>query len=171
MPEELLRVYLPATLPILARLLADREVTLPDSVLGHAVTPSLREWYTDGNIEELEYVAFTRAAQASLLLLHADDSAPRRRAVISVDVPARLVAIAETELGASGVALMWPIALAAVAALHTDGLGAIADVTAATEAVARAQMGDPDAQFLVESAEDHELEWYDVSELDQLVAG
>jgi hypothetical protein len=31
--------------------------------------------------------------------------------------------------------------------------------------------GDPDAQFVVDSAEDHELEWYDVTEIDQLLPG
>jgi hypothetical protein len=35
--------------------------------------------------------------------------------------------------------------------------------------VDEAAAGDPDAQFTVDSAEDHELEWYAVSELDELV--
>ena len=66
------RVYLPATLPLLARLRADQRLVLPSGSTGHAVTPELREWYAEGDEEELEYVAFTRAAQAALRLLHAD---------------------------------------------------------------------------------------------------
>jgi len=31
-------------------------------LVAHAVTPALREWYAEGDEEELEYVAFTRAA-------------------------------------------------------------------------------------------------------------
>jgi hypothetical protein len=34
--------------------------------------------------------------------------------------------------------------------------------------VEEALAGDPDAQFIVDGAEDHELEWYAVSELDEL---
>ena len=36
--------------------------------------------------------------------------------------------------------------------------------------VEAAAAGDKDAQFTVDGAEDHELEWYDVTELDQLLA-
>ena len=42
-------------------------------------------------------------------------------------------------------------------------------VAAAADVVEEALAGDPDAQFTVDGAEDHELEWYAVSELDQLV--
>ncbi|MFD0821913.1 DUF6912 family protein, partial [Micromonospora zhanjiangensis] len=53
----------------------------------HAVTPALREWYAEGDEEELEYVAFTRAAQDALRLLRDDAGAPRRRVVVSADLP------------------------------------------------------------------------------------
>jgi hypothetical protein len=42
-------------------------------------------------------------------------------------------------------------------------------VTAAVAAIEQALAGDPDAQFTVDGAEDHELEWYDPSELADLV--
>ena len=42
-------------------------LTAPPEV--HAVTPDLREWYAEGDEEELEYVAFTRAAQGALRVL------------------------------------------------------------------------------------------------------
>jgi hypothetical protein len=49
-----------------------------------------------------------------------------------------------------------------------DGVRAERDVAAAAEVVTEALAGDPDAQFIVDGAEDHELEWYDPSELGQL---
>ena len=164
----LTRVYLPATLPMLARLRADKILSAPPEVAVHAVTPSLREWYADGDEEELEYVAFTRAAQDSLHLLHDDDSAPRRRVVIAIDLPEHAVRVPDGELGSSVVQLEGPVPLSAVAAIHVDGAAAEADVRAAADAVAAAAAGDEDAQFTVDGAEDHELEWFDVSELDQL---
>ncbi|GAA4569892.1 hypothetical protein GCM10023176_27430 [Micromonospora coerulea] len=165
MTDELVRVYVPATVPMLSRL---REQGLTDGE-AHAVTPMLREWYAEGDEEELEYVAFTRAAQDALLLLRADSSAPRRRVVVSVDVPAASVGRGDGELGSSLVRLIGPIPVAAVAALHVDGAEAVDDVAAAAEVIAEAQAGDPDAQFTVDGAEDHELEWYDVTELDLLL--
>jgi hypothetical protein len=55
-----------------------------------------------------------------------------------------------------------------VAAIHVDGAGASDEIGAAVDVVEEALAGDPDAQFTVDGAEDHELEWYAVSELDQL---
>jgi hypothetical protein len=56
-----------------------------------------------------------------------------------------------------------------VAAIHVDSADATEDVAAAADQVEEALAGDPDAQFTVDSAEDHELEWFDVSELDTLL--
>ncbi len=53
--------------------------------------------------------------------------------------------------------------------IHVDSAAAEADVAAAADVVDEAAAGDPDAQFTVDGAEDHELEWYDPSELGQLV--
>jgi hypothetical protein len=135
----------------------------------HAVTPALREWYAEGDDDELEYVAFTRAAQAALRLLRGDPDGPRRRVVISADVPVAGLRRDDAELGSSTVSLLAPLPVAAVAAVHVDGAGAVDDVAAAAGVVEEALAGDPDAQFTVDGAEDHELEWYDVSELDALV--
>lgn len=165
MPDNQLRVYVPATLPALGALRRDGQLAVDAA---HTVTPALREWYVEGDEEELEYVAFTRAAQESLRLLHDDPTAPRRRVVVSVDLPSDAVKRAVAELGSSSVALVGPIALASVAAVHVDGDEATDDVAAAADAVSQAAAGDPDAQFVVDGAEDHELEWYDVSELDLL---
>ena len=160
MAEGRTRVYLPATLPRLASLHADGELTTP--LTGHAVTPELREWYAEGDEEELEYVAFTRAAQDALHLLRRDTAAPRRRVVISADVGDGDVLALDRDLGSSSVAVGRRLTLDAVAAIHVDGAAAEADVAAA---------GDPDAQFTVDGAEDHQLEWYDVTEMDHVLGG
>src|SRR5690348_18170281 len=89
------RVYVPATVPDLAARL-DTGVTGRSPVtdagsLAYAVTPALREWYREGDIEELEYAAMTHAAGASLRMLAAlvpREPAPRR-VVLAADVPDR----------------------------------------------------------------------------------
>ncbi|WP_203816609.1 DUF6912 family protein [Paractinoplanes ferrugineus] len=134
----------------------------------HAVTPALREWYAEGDEEELEYVAFTRAAQAALRLLRHDPAAPRRRVVVSADVAADALVREDVELGSSTVRLPQSVSLKEVASVHLDGPDAAEQVGAAAEVVEEALAGDPDAQFIVDGAEDHELEWYAVSELDDL---
>ncbi len=165
MTDELVRVYLPATVPMLARL---SEHGL-DAAQAHAVTPALREWYAEGDEEELEYVAFTRAAQDALQLIRHDPDAPRRRVVISADLPASALDRGTGEWGSSVVELRQPVPGAAVAAIHVDGTDAVPDVAAAADVVAQALAGDPDAQFTVDGTEDHELEWYDPSELEVLL--
>ena len=154
---ELVRVYVPATVPMLAAL-RDTGRLGDGLVAAHAVTPALREWYAEGDEEELEYVAFTRAAQGALQLLRHDPAAPRRRVVVSADVPGDALLREEVELGSSTVRLHQPVSLKEVAAIHVDSTGAVEEALA----------GDPDAQFVVDGAEDHQLEWYAVSELDQL---
>ena len=73
-----MRVFLPSTLLALAQALQIGRVG-PGPVPGFAVTPSLREAYASGDEEELEYVAMTEAARASLRMLA--KIPPRRRAV------------------------------------------------------------------------------------------
>jgi hypothetical protein len=88
--------------------------------------------------------------------------------VVSADIAAAGFETADLELGSSTVRLTQPVALTDVAAIHVDGAGAANEVAAAADVVEEALAGDPDAQFTVDGAEDHELEWYAVSELDQL---
>ncbi|GAA0796521.1 DUF6912 family protein [Spirilliplanes yamanashiensis] len=164
--DQTVRVYVPATVPLLGLLRETGELAARHA---HAVTPSLREWYAEGDEEELEYVAFTRAAQAALQLLRHDPKAPRRRVVISADVPAGSLVREEVELGSSDVVLAQPVPLRAVAAIHVDSASAGDDVAAAADVVEEALAGDPDAQFTVDSAEDHELEWYAPDELGDLL--
>src|SRR3954465_3713484 len=94
---ELVRIYVPATVPMLAALRASGQLANGPTE-AHAVTPALREWYAEGDEEELEYVAFTRAAQAALQLLRHDPSAPRRRVVVSADVASTALVREDIEL-------------------------------------------------------------------------
>lgn len=166
-----MRIYVPATLSMLAPLgdRLDLHGSHDGSLIAHGVTPLLREWYAEGDEEELEYVAFTRAAQAALQLIRADPKAPPRRVVVSADVPESLVQVVDVELGSSLVRVVGPLPFRSVAAIHVDGVDAEPEVLAAAAVVEEAIAGDPDAQFTVDGAEDHELEWYDVTEVDQLV--
>jgi hypothetical protein len=164
---EQVRVYIPATVPMLATLRAAGKLG-DGQVAAHAVTPALREWYAEGDEEELEYVAFTRAAQAALQLLRHDSAAPRRRVVVAADVPSNALQREDVELGSSTVRLPGPVSLKEIASIHVDAPEAAEDVAAAAEVVDEALAGDPDAQFTVDGAEDHELAWYAVSELDDL---
>jgi hypothetical protein len=164
---ELVRVYVPATVPMLAALKESGQLG-GGPTSAHAVTPALREWYAEGDEEELEYVAFTRAAQAALQLLRHDPAAPRRRVVVSADVASSALTHENVELGSSTVRLPQPIALTEVASIHLDSADVAAEIAAAADVVEEALAGDPDAQFTVDGAEDHELEWYAVSELDEL---
>ena len=164
---ELVRVYVPATVPMLAELRSSGRLGAGPTV-AHAVTPALREWYAEGDEEELEYVAFTRAAQDALHLLRQDPKAPHRRVVVSADVPSTALVREDVELGSSEVRLPQPVSLAEVASIHVDSASAAEQVAAAAEVVDEALAGDPDAQFTVDGAEDHELEWYAVTELDEL---
>ncbi|WP_059006812.1 DUF6912 family protein [Streptomyces specialis] len=167
-----MRVYLPLTLSWLAELRRTGQAG-PAPLTAYAVTPALREWYLSGGEEELEYAALSRAALASLRLLAADPSAPRRRVVVAADVPDRN-AVADPDLAlqpeALGeVTLTSAVPLAAMAAVHVDAPDAESDVAAAAGAVGAADEGDDDAQFTVDGAADHELLWYGVQEIDGLI--
>src|SRR5476649_2341077 len=86
-----MRIYLASTLPLLARARAQRQLT-DGPAIAFAVTPALREWYAEGDLEELEYAALSAAARESLALLAADPSALRRRVVLALDLPDAAVA-------------------------------------------------------------------------------
>jgi hypothetical protein len=159
-----MRIYLPFTLPMLASMLADGQTgTAP--FRGYAVTPSLREWYSSGDEEELEYVAMTQAARASLRLLRADPGAPVRRVVLAADVPGEHVTHVAGFDEPALVEIRVPVRLADVVSGHIDDPAAAGDVGAAVAALAGADDGDEDARFVVDGAEGHELLWYAAQEL------
>lgn len=160
-------MYLPATLPALARLLRTGEIG-PAPVRGFAVTPTLREWYASGDLEELEYVAMTHAARASLRMLADDDAAPRRRVVLAADVPDDVVDHDGGFDEPTVVEVRVPVGVDRVVSGHVDDLLAVEDISEATAALAAADKGDDDAQFVVDGAEGHELLWYASQELSYL---
>lgn len=160
-----MRIYIPVTVPGLRRLVAD-EVVQPLSGTAFALTPRLREAYVAGDEEELEYVAMGEAARASLRLLAAeladDPQAPARRAVVSADVDDVTL---RPDLDDAVVRVAGPVPMARLAAVHLDLAEAEDAVRAAVAVVDAADLGDPDAEFVLGDAEDHELAWYGVQEL------
>lgn len=169
------RVYVPTTLAGLARAqkLGALETAVgpegghPDGLLAHAVTGSVREWYLEGDEEELEYSAMTDAAEASLRLLAQDPPAPRRRVVLALDVPKDRVTPGGEHR--SSVRISGSVPLGKVVSVHVDEDGAQPVIAAAVEALEAAAAGDDDARFQLDEAEACDLLWYDVSEIDDLV--
>jgi hypothetical protein len=160
-----MRVYLPATVETLRALLETGEVG-PAPLRAYAVTPALREWYVDSDLESLEYAALLEAARASLRLLDLDRKAPRRRVVIAADAPD--VAL-RPEVERSAVELPRPVPVRLVAAVHVDAPEAEPAVTAAADAVLEADLGSDAAQFTLDEAEGHELAWYASQEIGLLL--
>lgn len=156
-----MRVYIPATVPML-RTFVDSGELAPVTGTAFALTPALRESYAAGDTEELEYAAMMDAARASLRLLAADEKAEPRRAVLAVDVDDVTL---RPELDFSVVKVAGSVTMKAVAAVHLDTSEAEEDVRAAVEVIDAADLGDPDAEFTLGSAEDHELAWYAPQEL------
>ncbi len=158
-----MRIYLPATLPLLAARLAGGSTAAFPAGPAFAVTGELREWYASGDTEELEYAAMTLAAEASLRLLAADPTAPRRRVVVAADIEDSAVTVSPQDGRESRgrIVVAGDIPLARIAAIHVDDSEAVADVTAALER--------PDDAAAGEDAAAHELLWYATQELDQLL--
>jgi hypothetical protein len=158
-----MRVYLPATLITLRAAVSEQSGKALPAGPGFAVTPELREWYASGDTEELEYIALTLAARASLELLAGEPEAPRRRVVVAAEVePAAVTVLATPTGGQRGhVTVNAPVGLGLIAAAHVDDESAVAAVTAAVAA--------PDDEWAAEEAADHELLWYATQELEELL--
>ncbi|MEH3076526.1 MAG: hypothetical protein PGN11_07555 [Quadrisphaera sp.] len=153
-----------------------RSGRLPADAPVHAVTPALREHYTEGDAEELELAAMLDAADSSLrLLAGAGDETAARRLVLAADVPGsrvspRPVGDGDPAEALSRVELAQPLPLSAVVSAHVDEAEAAADVSAAAAALPAADAGDDDAAFVVDGAQGHDLLWYDATELEALAA-
>lgn len=163
-----MRVYLPGTARSLQALVESGELG-PPPLTGFAVTPGLREWYIEGDLDELEYAALLDAARGSLRLLDEDPTAPRRRVVIAADVPDNAVEM-RPDLDRSVVRVTAAVPLRAVASVHVDGPDAEPAIRAAADAVLEADLGGDDAKFLLDEAEGHELLWYASQEIAPLLA-
>lgn len=163
-----MRVYLPSTFAGLRGLRSAGEIG-PAPLHGHAVTPALRESYAVGDTEELEHVAQLAASSDSISLLHEDQSVPRRRVVLAVEVPDATVLRAEGG-DESSVTLSVAVPLASVHAILVDDVDAADVVDRAAEAWPAAQTGDDDALFELDEASAHDLMWFGLQELDLLLS-
>ena len=180
--QNTMRVYVPATVPMLRELVENRELR-PVGGTAFAVTPTLREAYASGDDEELAEVAMGEAARASLRLLaaerdeateaadDADADAPEpttyhapvyRRAVIAADVTGAKL---RPDLDDAVVRLAGPITYDRIASVHVDLAEAEPEVAKAVDVVDAADLGDTDAEFVLGDAEDHQLAWYAAQEL------
>ena len=160
-----MHVYVPATLAMLQRLVADGSMHALSGT-AFAVTPTLRESYAEGDEDELAEVALREAALASLRLLAGEPGAngglPPRRVVLAAEVSN---ATARPDLDDAVVRLAGPIDLTDVIAAYVDNAAAEPAVLAAVGVVDDADMGDEDAELTVGDAQDHDLAWYAVQEL------
>jgi len=142
------RVYIPSTLALL-RQLVQAEGIGPEPFSAHAAASDV-----DADLEELEYEAMTAAAVDSLRLLGPDDA------------PVRVVVAAEAVVSEDGpddtaVVVTKPVAFRDVVAVHVDSSDAADDVAAA--------VASPDDESLAQRVLDHELGWYAVQELPELL--
>jgi hypothetical protein len=167
-----MRIYIPATLAMLQRLVADGSLR-PVNGTAFAVTPRLREAYAEGDDDELGEVALREAALASLRLLAnaldepreseaASDELPPRRAVLVADVGDVTL---RPDLDDAVVRIGAPVTSDDVVAAFVDNAAAEAQVKAAVAVVDAADLGDEDAELIVGDAQDHDLAWYAVQEL------
>lgn len=110
------RVYVPATLGALARLLEEGGIG-PSPVPGHAVTGWLREAWPEASEEEWAYAALMAAADDSAVLLTnppADGQRPRRVVVVAE------VARVTEDRESTAVSVDAAIAMRLVQAFHAD---------------------------------------------------
>jgi hypothetical protein len=157
-----MRVYLPASLGLLRAWVQERSAG-PAPLTGYAVTPGLRGFYAGADDHELEYVAMTRSARASLRLL----STESRRVVVAVEVNDELVDVRD-DLDEGVVRVTSPVPWRSFAAAFVDDEEAEAAVAQAVPVVDAADLGDEDAEFLVGETEGYELQWYATQELADL---
>jgi len=162
------RVYLPGTVETL-RELASRSAVGAPPITAFAVTPGLREWYVDDDIDELEYAAAGEAARASLRLISVAPGGAARRVVLSADLPDAQVEIRD-DLDRGVVRLAAPVPIEAIAAVHIDEHEAESVIESAVASIDAADIGDESAQAAVDDAEGYELAWYAVQELELLLA-
>ncbi|MCL6551065.1 MAG: hypothetical protein K6T37_08655 [Acidothermus cellulolyticus] len=167
-----MRLYVPFTVSALKRRWQGMESELvgPGTVV-HGVTPALREWYVEGDDEDLEYAAMTEAAAAAVHLVVAELNAglpgPAGRVVLSVDLPDREVEHLP-DLGMTALGTRVAVHASDVAALHADEAAADPELRRLAAAI---REETDDAPALLEQIVDRDLLWYAPSEVDRIGAG
>jgi hypothetical protein len=164
-----MRIYIPSTLRMLDDACHAGEFG-PPPLTAYAVTPALREWYAEGDDEELEYAAMAPAARASVGMLAADPGTARRRVVVACEVSAIPPADGTVELGDARLQLQVVVPWSTVAAVHVDSAEAATVVGKAADLWDAAQNGDDDAVFALDSCEGEDLLWYATQEIPDLLA-
>lgn len=169
-----MRIYLPATLPMLREVVRSGEFR-PVRGIGFAVTDGLRAEYPGADTEDLEYLAMHDAALASLRLIAGDGCEPVR-VVMAVDADAGQASSGgpgsvapRADLDRAVVVLAEPVDWNAVASVHLDGGDVAETIRSAADAVTAADLGDMDAALTVGDAEDIDLGWYAPGEIGYLV--
>ena len=160
-----MRVYIPATLPMLSELVSDGFLQARSGT-AFAVTPALRESYAEGDDEELAEVALGEAALASLRLLtgEPDSGLPLRRAVVVADAADEKVTL-RPDLDDAVVRVSGRLGMDQVVAVYVDNADAESAVRAAIAVIDDADLGDEDAELTVGDAQDHALAWYATQEV------
>jgi hypothetical protein len=161
-----MRVYLPLTVDLLRQAVRSR-VLRPVGDTGFAVTDALRTEYDGADVEDLEYLAMSDAALASLRLISGYGADPVR-VVAAVDCEARAVT-QRPDRDRAAVTLAGDVPWTAVASVHLDGGDAAPVVRAAADSVTAADLGDQDAAIAVGDAQDIDLAWYHPSEIGYLL--
>lgn len=151
---------------MLQQLVADRLIHARSGT-AFAVTPTLRESYSEGDDDELAEVALREAALASLRLLagQGDTGLPPRRAVLVADIGEGIEVTVRPDLDDAVVRLSGPVSLDDVIAAYVDNATAESAVLVAVDLVDEADLGDEDAELAVGDAQDHDLAWYAPQEL------
>ncbi|QNN53600.1 DUF6912 family protein [Nocardioides mesophilus] len=163
------RVFVASSYAALDELLGVRAANRDDVAVlaaggpAHAVTEALRGEYPDADDEELEYLALTAAAQASVPRV--GEGGPFRRMVLALDADGAQPAGSEDP---TAVTVGARLLLSDVAAVHVDSDDAAPDVFAARRAHVA---GGEDAEELLVRCLDHELGWYAATELAEVLAG
>lgn len=160
-----MRVYIPATLPMLREFITDGFLQARAGT-AFAVTPTLRESYAEGDDEELAEVAIGEAALASLRLLSADPDGglPLRRVVVVADAAEDKITL-RPDLDDAVVRVSGRLTMDQVVAVYVDNADAEPSVRAAIAVIDEADFGDEDAELTVGDAQDHALAWYATQEV------
>lgn len=163
-----MRVYIPSTVAQLRT--ASERGSVPATV-GFGVTASLQGEYPAAEEDELEYLAMSDAARASLRLLAGEgadggDGEQSPTAGMRVVIAADVEPVVEYPQGdRAAVRVDAQIPWQQVAAVHLDGADAADAVRAAVAVVDEADLDDPDAEFVLGEAESYELAWYAPDEI------